>query len=123
MTIEEMHEMAAERGGKCLSEKYVNSRNKLTWQCKKGHVWEAQLSSVKHNGRWCPYCAGTMKLTIKEMHRVAKNKGGKCLSDKYINSATKLKWQCREGHVWEATPNNVKRKSWCPACYKLNHKK
>jgi len=76
--------------------------------------------SIK-GGSWCPYCVGTAKLTIEEMHQIAKSRGGKCLSDKYINNATKLKWQCKKGHVWETIPMAVKRHkgtkgSWCPQC-------
>jgi len=29
----------------------------------------------------------------------------------------KLKWQCKEGHIWEATPYHIKnRKQWYPKC-------
>jgi len=59
-------------------------------------------------------CVGNMpkKLTIEEMQRIAESRGGKCLSEKYINNRTKLKWQCEKGHIWEAAP----RRSWCPYC-------
>ena len=57
------------------------------------------------------------KLTIEQMHALAKERGGVCLSTVYVNSYTKLRWRCSEGHEWEATPSNVKRlDSWCPAC-------
>jgi hypothetical protein len=50
------------------------------------------------------------------MRAIAKNRGGKCLSEDYINNHTKLKWQCAEGHTWLATPRDVVRKTWCPQC-------
>jgi hypothetical protein len=55
LTIEDMQELAARReeGGKCLSDKYVNNKTNLLWQCKEGHKWEATPSSVK-GGSWCP---------------------------------------------------------------------
>jgi len=34
------------------------------------------------------------KTKLKKMNGLAANKGGKCLSDKYVNSSTKLKWEC-----------------------------
>ncbi|PKM92484.1 MAG: hypothetical protein CVU81_00175, partial [Euryarchaeota archaeon HGW-Euryarchaeota-1] len=46
--------------------------------------------------------------------------GGKCLSTKYINANTKLKWQCKEGHRWEAIPSSIKKGSWCPVCARKN---
>jgi len=109
LTIKEMRQIAKSRGGKCLSDKYINAYTKLKWQCKKGHIWETKPNVVKNSGAWCPYCAGSAKLTIEEMHQIAKGKGGKCLSDKYIGIATKLKWQCKEGHVWEAMSMAVTR--------------
>ena len=54
------------------------------------------------------------KLTIEEMHSFAQERGGKCLSKEYINARTKLKWQCKEGHIWETKPANVRRGKWCP---------
>jgi hypothetical protein len=51
------------------------------------------------------------------MREIAIERGGKCLSKEYVNSETKLKWKCSEGHKWEATPHSVKsKKSWCQKC-------
>ena len=42
---------------------------------------------------------------------------GKCLSDNYINSQTKLKWRCENGHMWNAISNCVlNQKTWCKEC-------
>nr|WKN35940.1 zinc-ribbon domain-containing protein [Tunicatimonas sp. TK19036] len=58
-----------------------------------------------------------MSSPIEEMQYLARKRGGLCLSDLYINSKSKLWWQCAEGHRWQATPFSVKiRKSWCPFC-------
>ena len=58
----------------------------------------------------------TRGMTIEEMQNIALKKGGKCLSKNYLNRKTKLTWECKEGHVWEATPASVKSGSWCPKC-------
>ena len=116
LTIEEMQRIAEERGGKCLSDSYINSKTKLLWECKKEHQWEAKPSNIK-SGHWCHVCAGNVKLTIEELHLLAEKRGGKCLSDSYINSKTKLLWQCAKGHQWEAIPSNIKRGQWCWECY------
>jgi hypothetical protein len=115
LTIGEMRDIAKNRRGKCLSLKYVNNREKLRWQCSKGHIWEAIPDSIKH-GHWCPYCAGLAKLTIEEMQELARQKKGKCLSKVYVNNKTKLKWQCSEKHIWDATPHKIKQGRWCPTC-------
>jgi hypothetical protein len=57
--------------------------------------------------------------TIKEMQEIARLRGGRCLSEKYVNNVTNLKWQCKEGHVWERTPMLILRGSWCPYCVNI----
>jgi hypothetical protein len=115
LTISEMHEIAKEYGGRCLSKNYINSHTKLLWQCAEGHQWEAAHSHIK-NGQWCPYCAGNVRLTIADMQQIAEEREGVCLSSIYTNVATKLLWQCAEGHQWEAKPSDIKSGCWCPEC-------
>lgn len=119
-TINEMREIAASRGGKCLSPTYVNSSTKLRWSCANNHEWEARPGDVKW-GQWCPHCAGNLPRTIEEMRDIAQSRGGDCLSSNYVNLATHLWWRCAKGHTWQASPNNVKggpnkKGSWCPVC-------
>jgi hypothetical protein len=58
--LEIMKEHAEKLGGKCLSEKYINSTYKLLFACKIGHKWRATALEVmgKKNrpGSWCPDC-------------------------------------------------------------------
>jgi len=122
LTIEEMHQIAENLGGKCISEKYINIDTKLLWECEKGHQWWAIPWTVK-KGHWCPICAGNIKLTIEDMRKIAIERGGKCLSQEYVNTHTKLLWQCENRHQWTAIPSNIKRGRWCPVCYKQNRRK
>jgi hypothetical protein len=108
--------IAGKKGGRLLTKKYTRSRDYMEWICDKKHVWKAKGAQIK-NGSWCPFCAGKAKHTIEEMQRVAKLRGGKCLSKKYVNSQTNLLWECKENHKWEAAPTNVmNNKTWCPKC-------
>ena len=116
--IDEMREIAQNRGGKCLSDNYINNKTKLLWQCKEGHRWLAAPSKIK-SGQWCPTCAGRPILSIKDMKDVADKRGGKCLSDTYVNNRTKLLWECKKGHRWEAVPSSVKSGTWCPICRRM----
>ena len=117
LSITEMRDLAQTRVGKCLSTEYHDNKTNLEWQCKEGHTWKMTPSSVKHQGSWCPYCAGRAHLTIEEMRALAKEKGGKCLSEKYVNNKTDLLWQCKDGHTWNAVPDSIKHQgSWCPIC-------
>ncbi|KKK98456.1 hypothetical protein LCGC14_2642550, partial [marine sediment metagenome] len=54
--------------------------------------------------------------TLDDARLVAISKGGLCLSDVYINSKTKLKWICSEGHIWKTIFSHIKDGRWCPFC-------
>lgn len=119
-TIEDMRNLARHYGGECLSSAYQSARTRLQWKCKDGHVWETRPDNVKH-GNWCPVCAKKRTAakrmgSIKEVQAVAQKRSGICLSEKYLGNNVKLRWRCRHGHIWEATPANVKRGKWCPVC-------
>lgn len=123
--LKKMEEIAKSRGGECLSEGYINSRTKLIWRCGKcGNIWKATPDNIKQ-GKWCPICAHKriakkQSLTIEEMKSIARERGGYCLSEEYVNSHTKLTWKCGIcGKVWKATPTSVKgsknrKGTWCP---------
>jgi hypothetical protein len=116
----ELQEIAASRGGRCLSAGYVDGQEKLLWQCASGHKWEAAPNNVR-GGSWCHECAkriqGPKRLGLEMCQQAALAKGGKCLSNEYVNSGTKLTWQCAEGHDWNSTPDSVVRLgTWCPSC-------
>ena len=124
-TIENMKVLARLRGGECLSDEYPDSSSPLLWRCQEGHEWWALASSVrdtpKRRGSWCGRCAyiaagRSQRCSIESMHAIAKERGGRCLSNEYVTSHTHLTWQCRNGHVWKATPTNVKKGRWCPTC-------
>ena len=127
LTIEQMHKMAAEKGGKCLSKKYTNVETHLRWQCSKGHIFEMKPNNVRI-GHWCRECgiekSGlSRRLSIEEFQEIAESRGGKCLSSEYFGQSVKLMWECSQGHPWPATPKNIKKGRWCPECAKKRSRK
>ena len=54
--LSDLQELAADRGGICLSESYYGSHQKYLWECKVGHQWEATWSSVNTGKTWCAKC-------------------------------------------------------------------
>lgn len=56
-SIEDMQAIANRLGGKCLSTLYTNSRIKLKWCCKLGHIWEARADGIIYENKWCPVCS------------------------------------------------------------------
>lgn len=116
LTLQHAKDRAAEKGGFCLSEDYINNQTKMLWQCGKCfNTWEAIYGSV-YSGHWCPTCGGSQKLTLQHAKDLAIKYGGLCLSKEYINTSTKMLWQCAKGHSWGATYNKVYSGSWCPTC-------
>ena len=118
--IETFHEIAKAKGGKCLSTIYDAKNRKLEFQCSEGHNWQTDASNVK-TGRWCPTCAYVIRGNknrhpIEFYHKMAKDRGGKCLSTEFTNSRNKLEFECKEGHKWITSAKNVNRGSWCPLC-------
>ena len=122
--IEDMKKIAKERYGKCLSEEYIDMHTKLEWQCDIcGNIWQATPSNIIYNNAWCPQCARertikSNKYTIKYAQTIAKERGGKCLSEEYVGIDINLEWECGICYYqWDATLGNViNHDSWCPKC-------
>ncbi|WP_233869601.1 zinc-ribbon domain-containing protein [Paraburkholderia adhaesiva] len=111
-----MQATARERGGECLSERYVNNETKLRWRCAKGHEWDAKPMHIRL-GKWCPACSlDWHKITMAQILSMAQARGGECLSAHYDNDGSKLRWRCASGHEWMQTPSKVKRGAWCREC-------
>ena len=115
VSIDDMKKLAKTHDGICLSKKYLGAAVKLKWKCNKGHIWKTSPHCIK-NGAWCPYCAGQIKPSIKDLQSLAASKGGKCLSRKYIRNKDKIIWQCKNGHLWQTATSNIKSGRWCPIC-------
>ncbi|MCA9594106.1 MAG: hypothetical protein KC776_12370 [Myxococcales bacterium] len=115
-TLADMQAVAAAQGGQCVSKRFVTMNHHLRWQCAKGHTWTATGVQVATTGTWCPVCWGRQLGTIAQMRELARSRGGKCLSRKYVNAAAKLRWRCAAGHEFEMAPASAKRSHWCPYC-------
>lgn len=125
--LEDLRALAIGRGGTCESTEYISEHHKLTWRCVAGHRWEAPPGNVRRRA-WCPYCSGH-RLTIADMQALIGKIGGTCLSERYIDTDTKLRWRCASGHEWMASPARLRGRTVCPTCsssrayhtYELTH--
>ncbi len=115
--FQELQEIARSRDGELISPAFMGMQKKHHWRCARGHEWKAKPSHVKSVGSWCPVCSGHLLINpLQQLQEIAEQRGGKCLSDKYLDSKTNLSWRCAEGHEWEAVPSSVKTGRWCPTC-------
>jgi len=107
---------AQARQGICLASEYVVSRSQYWFRCRHGHEWQTSGHRI-FRGAWCPICVNDrMRLSIDDMHVLARERGGLCLSEHYKNNATKLHRECRRGHRWRAPASTVRQGHWCAAC-------
>jgi len=116
-TLEDAQNLAADRGGECLSVEYIDSRSKLKWQCGQGHIWYAPYRRIK-SGVWCGKCSNNIKLTIDEVSEKVEACGYKLISDVYINYQTPIKVMCDKGHEWSSALGSLIRGCDCPICHK-----
>jgi len=119
-TLADCSELAKKNNGFCLSKEYLNANSKLEWQCEKGHKWKATYSGIR-NGTWCNICssertAEKLRLSIEDCYNTASERNGLCLSKTYKNTQTKMLWECKDGHSWEATYANIRKGTWCKIC-------
>lgn len=53
--------VAAFKGGECLSTEYTNSASNMQWRCANGHTFEATYNNVVNNHTWCRKCAAAIR--------------------------------------------------------------
>ena len=103
LTLHELQQIAAKKGGQCLSLEYANSSKLLRWRCSVGHEWQARAHSIRAGG-WCPACAHNQRLKLEEMQEIARERGGRCLSTTYENGCTPLTVGMQTWTSMEGTP-------------------
>ena len=56
-----------------------------------------------------------MRLSVDTVRQRLAEKGITLVGD-YVDTQTKTRFRCEEGHVWETTPNAVMCRTGCPDC-------
>ena len=109
------HALARERGFRWPGPEVANTRTGTTWECKRGHRWQARYNTLQ-KGAGCPVCAGNAPKTPADYRALAQARGFRWLGPKAANARTKTGWQCAEGHRWMARYSNFRQGSGCPVC-------
>jgi hypothetical protein len=107
--------IAQKRNFILLSKTYKRNDVLMKYCCSRGHIWMASHANIA-NGKGCPHCYKLSGFIIEDMKILAKKYGFFCLSKKYYNMYTKLKWKCKNGHVWDGRPSHIKQGTGCPYC-------
>ncbi|RIA97803.1 hypothetical protein C1645_813683 [Glomus cerebriforme] len=139
LTLNIAKEIACSRGGKCISERYINCQIPMLWKCTKDHLWSARLNMKKFAEKKGGFCLTTeyinrwdpLEWQCKEGHKhdhithqpidiansIVQERGGKCLFTEYVNANTQMLWRCVKGHEWSTTLYRIKNMGrWCSQC-------
>lgn len=106
------------------------SREKVWWNCKQNHEWQAEINDRCKTNSGCPYCAGQkacfdncLETNYPELSKewnFLKNEKLTPL-DVLPRSNKKVWWKCDRGHEWEAAVSSrTGMGTNCPYC---NNKK
>jgi hypothetical protein len=118
--IEKIKAFVCLKNGKVpnIEKQYKNNYSKITYVCEFKHSWDAMWCNVGgKRKKWCSVCSGNKKLDLGFCIKLAEKFGGKCLEDKYINSATRMLWGCKYGHKFGQSVNHINSSGcWCPIC-------
>lgn len=128
LTFEEIKTLYENDSRKILDKelRYVGKNNNkrttyIKYECLvDGYIGWSSISNMK-KGYGCPKCGDSLKYTLEDVVYKLKNinQNIKILSTEYVNATSKLKCKCLiDGHVWEASWNNLKTGKGCPECGK-----
>ena len=109
------HALAAEREFRWLGPEVSTSHDHTTWECQKGHRWEASFSKIQY-GTGCPFCAGKAPKSPADYYALAEERGFRWLGPEGTRIDIKTGWQCEEGHTWETAYANIYGGTGCPFC-------
>ena len=102
----------------------MSYKQKLTWKCSRGHLFESLIEN-RRRGDGCQFCSGRQCLTgFNDIQttdpKLAKQAVGWDPKKLTRGSGKSVKWKCPEGHTWMATPNTRtstnNNGSGCPGC-------
>lgn len=104
----------------------IDSAKRVWWQCEKGHEWTAQISVRTKTEGACPICSGRKLVRgVNDLKTVnpklasqwAAENAPMTASDVAVNSAKRVWWRCKDGHLFRASvAARAEGKARCPYC-------
>jgi len=99
-----------------LSKEYINNKNKLKYECPKGHIHFISYGKWLY-GRRCPTCAiEKSKVDFNLIKESFAKENYILLSEKYISSLSKLKYKCPKGTIGHINWNSWSLGHRCKCC-------
>jgi len=104
-----------EKGYKLLTKNSISSSSNIEILCPSGHVTKMRWTDFQQGHR-CSVCAGNNRRTIEEIKTYVAECGYKLLSKRYTNGSKKLKYICKENHIFTRRWSDFQQNSECPIC-------
>lgn len=122
-SISFVRSVAEKQGGACLSDTYSGIAEKLSWKCKRGHIWRASFDSISR-GNWCKECTrierGEKNRELLMLAVTAREGKIVSLCDT-SNLKLKHKFLCKNGHEFSTTGRAlVDLGTWCRKCGRIS---
>jgi hypothetical protein len=116
-------ELAQEADGWDPTTVIAGTNKKLKWKCSNGHKWEA-VGSTRVSGTRCPTCVNRkVKKGFNDLAtthpELAQEAYGWDPTTVIAGTNKKLKWKCKNGHIWVES-GELRKRGGCPYC--SNHR-
>ena len=102
------------------------SKQKVWWQCKEGHSWQAMVYTRTGSGVGCPACAGKVVQVGKNdlatlypdlARQWHPTKNGNLIPKQVVPGSHRVVWWiCEKGHEWRAQIKSRVSGCGCPVC-------
>lgn len=103
------------KGCKLISTEYINNKQALTYICHCGNTTEASYLSFKKSDK-CNKCSGNENLSYEDVKAFFEKSNCVLLSEKYLNSKTKMRYICSCGNEHHTTFDNFRTSKRCYEC-------
>ena len=104
-----------EKGWQLLETEYLNGKTLLNVICPNGHTTKKSWNDF-NQGVGCAICYGHEKKTIEDIRIGFEAKGWQLLDTNYVNSETRLRAICPNGHTTKKSLHDLKGGYGCMIC-------
>jgi hypothetical protein len=121
LDINKINNQYISKNVKCISTIYIDNKHILKWQCLKCNFnFKQSKNGMDKDFIRCKKCFQISQLIKAKEH--AEKRGGICLSKKYNGSLSKLKFKCKNKHIFYMVYYcAIDNKHWCPKCSRTNN--
>lgn len=116
-THERFLEIVESNAWNIIEGQYINAYSNFLIQCNNGHIWNTSAHNIIYSNTGCIYCNKQGKeYGYAQLSRIVHERGGIIL-DEYVNNKTKIRFQCKEGHIFYTKPTTIVNDGcFCPIC-------